>query len=838
MFKSKSEGTSKNKYTIRKLKSGAATVMVGTLFLTSPAFTMNAAEMELSEDVKTNEMSQETQSKDEKPAKEVKKDTSADAPAVKVETKDTAKPAKAAEPKVEPVVEETAPVVEEKAVEEVPEVVEEVVGTPKVVEVVEETVVEEAPEVVEEVVENLPAERTAPIEAVEVIEDTEPVVEEAPVSTQPAAEIEVEKEPAEAVSKTVEPVKEDVVEDVQPETAVETQEDTSEPVQQTQVNEPAAVEEAPAEAVESEPAPVQKSAQSDKTIQPANTQKESAAVKSSTVQSDESGKTEPAQKPAVKESADKVKPAVTSKQSKSTDSAVKEKQPAKSEVKEPKVKTKSAVKALPKYENNEFAVYEDYDTAPWDGKRLKEYTPGDKGHSNVTNNSVKEYVPESVLNTKQDWQTSHLDKINKLRKQNGVKPLKLDQELSQFAYMRGLDMYLNNYFEHDKKGVGSVTDQYHHMFGKDAKSVGIGLGENIHMRYASSGNLSDIEDHGFNGFLNSPGHFDNMVYDKYTHVGLGIITGGEGERHKVVQIFYIDDGSGGLKAYTSNGTSISKDDYKPVTQPVENSTSKDKDKTDKAPVKTPSNQKESAIDKSPASNKETAKDVSKQPLPAKDESKESTTGKEQTPASSKASADEKAPAKPSGAKNSTVEKDTAADEEKSPAPIRDSAESATERISAGKDESKEVESKSKTEVSVDAPKSNPSAIVESLNHSTDVQADTNSVDTVSAETSPVRQTEDSKQVAGAQSASNESESIQFNFSNNKQTAAESTESAETDNQVSEKVEDASSEAVSEDTEHNLPNTGSGLDIWTVIGGIIMLSLATVGIVLFKRKSKK
>ncbi|GMQ58393.1 hypothetical protein AN1V17_27880 [Vallitalea sediminicola] len=102
--------------------------------------------------------------------------------------------------------------------------------------------------------------------------------------------------------------------------------------------------------------------------------------------------------------------------------------------------------------------------------------------------------------------------INESRKQNGLKALTADNQLSEVARIKSKDMIDNNYFSHNSPTYGNPFDML--------KSFGIqylSAAENI------AGNKSVQEAH--EALMNSPGHRKNILNPDLTHVGVGIQKG-------------------------------------------------------------------------------------------------------------------------------------------------------------------------------------------------------------------------------------------------------------------------------------------------------------------------
>ncbi len=122
--------------------------------------------------------------------------------------------------------------------------------------------------------------------------------------------------------------------------------------------------------------------------------------------------------------------------------------------------------------------------------------------------------------------------INQARLQNGLKPLGWDSKLNSIARAHSSDMALRNYFNHVSPEGFSVADRY--MQGGFAMTTG--CGENIFMSpeakadYFQNGVLvkteyyeqSELADLIVQGWMNSPGHRQNILSLDWTVQAIGI----------------------------------------------------------------------------------------------------------------------------------------------------------------------------------------------------------------------------------------------------------------------------------------------------------------------------
>ncbi len=104
-----------------------------------------------------------------------------------------------------------------------------------------------------------------------------------------------------------------------------------------------------------------------------------------------------------------------------------------------------------------------------------------------------------------------LNLINDIRKQNGLKALVLNEEISRVAEHKAMDMVENNYFDHNSPVYGSPFEMM--------KKYGINFNmaaENIAGNQSAEG--------AFYSWINSEGHLTNILNSDYTATGIGIYT--------------------------------------------------------------------------------------------------------------------------------------------------------------------------------------------------------------------------------------------------------------------------------------------------------------------------
>ena len=130
----------------------------------------------------------------------------------------------------------------------------------------------------------------------------------------------------------------------------------------------------------------------------------------------------------------------------------------------------------------------------------------------VSKKYVKPIYPNSsnTGSTNQNTQTSSmnthekevLDLINKQRTNNGLKSLKVDEEVQRVARIKAQDMVDNNYFSHNSPTYGSPFEML-----KSFK---------VSYKSSNSGAVTS--------WMNSSGHKANILNGNYTYTGIGVVS--------------------------------------------------------------------------------------------------------------------------------------------------------------------------------------------------------------------------------------------------------------------------------------------------------------------------
>lgn len=122
-------------------------------------------------------------------------------------------------------------------------------------------------------------------------------------------------------------------------------------------------------------------------------------------------------------------------------------------------------------------------------------------------------VPEADKGVS-SFETEVVRLVNRVRSQNGLKPLSSDWQLSRVARVKSQDMADKNYFSHTSPTYGSPFDMMK-SFGISYKTAA----ENIAMGQKTPRAVVDA-------WMNSPGHRKNILNPSFTSIGVGYVAKG------------------------------------------------------------------------------------------------------------------------------------------------------------------------------------------------------------------------------------------------------------------------------------------------------------------------
>lgn len=148
-------------------------------------------------------------------------------------------------------------------------------------------------------------------------------------------------------------------------------------------------------------------------------------------------------------------------------------------------------------------------------------------------------LADAVQQTDTYWAETEygLSLVNAERTSHGLTPLALDKDLCNIANYRSAYMERTNYFEHFIDGVDLSNTVSSAYYGKYTS-----VGENIHCNYSTDGKALNFSVQtsvlrGFNRYLQSPGHYQNMMDPTYRRIGIGIYSNPSSTKRFFTQIF-------------------------------------------------------------------------------------------------------------------------------------------------------------------------------------------------------------------------------------------------------------------------------------------------------------
>ena len=132
-----------------------------------------------------------------------------------------------------------------------------------------------------------------------------------------------------------------------------------------------------------------------------------------------------------------------------------------------------------------------------------------------------------------------LDLHNRARSERGIGPLCVSPMLTGVARSRSEDMLDRGYFEHETPEGTIVTDDIDELV-KPPPGRAYLVGENIGK--GGSGETTDTPERRFQGFMNSPGHRENVLRGSFSEVGIGAKSGSYQEFDDVTTIYTVNFG--------------------------------------------------------------------------------------------------------------------------------------------------------------------------------------------------------------------------------------------------------------------------------------------------------
>ncbi len=119
-----------------------------------------------------------------------------------------------------------------------------------------------------------------------------------------------------------------------------------------------------------------------------------------------------------------------------------------------------------------------------------------------------------------------VQRINDIRRQHGLQPLEVDQELARVAHDYSCRMARQDFFSHTGPDGGTVADRVREA-GKEYRLVGENLARNT--------NAQQPAEVAVQGWMESPQHRENILRPGFTETGVGVCR--EGARYYFTQVF-------------------------------------------------------------------------------------------------------------------------------------------------------------------------------------------------------------------------------------------------------------------------------------------------------------
>lgn len=112
------------------------------------------------------------------------------------------------------------------------------------------------------------------------------------------------------------------------------------------------------------------------------------------------------------------------------------------------------------------------------------------------------------------------ERVNEIRRNRSLQPINFSRSLSTHARAHSEDMYDRDYFSHKNPDGETAADRIPNAFQHCAM-----VGENLHYRTWRTANATTIANAAVEGWMNSPGHRENILRDTWTVQGIGVYIG-------------------------------------------------------------------------------------------------------------------------------------------------------------------------------------------------------------------------------------------------------------------------------------------------------------------------
>lgn len=116
---------------------------------------------------------------------------------------------------------------------------------------------------------------------------------------------------------------------------------------------------------------------------------------------------------------------------------------------------------------------------------------------------------------------------NEERRKHKLHKLVSDSNLSRIAYRHSRDMAMHHFFSHDNKKHQGPSDRApdYTGVGENIMKIPLGdviLGKDKHVRHVSKKNPKKIAYYFVQGWMNSPGHRENVLRKEFRLIGVGV----------------------------------------------------------------------------------------------------------------------------------------------------------------------------------------------------------------------------------------------------------------------------------------------------------------------------
>lgn len=144
------------------------------------------------------------------------------------------------------------------------------------------------------------------------------------------------------------------------------------------------------------------------------------------------------------------------------------------------------------------------------------------------NNHSPSYSTSSSLTAQEtEIKEGIFERINEIRKQNGLPPFKYNLTLEKAAQMHADDMARRNYFSHESPEGEDFRDRlakvgYRPRSFSDGESETIVYGGENLFFYGGEGDVKSIVDEAVRGWMNSKGHRENILRKEFALTGIGV----------------------------------------------------------------------------------------------------------------------------------------------------------------------------------------------------------------------------------------------------------------------------------------------------------------------------